>query len=263
MTAPQQQSQSLLDLEHTDRSDRRFRGPVTFSDDASLQRRLERRSTDRRRRERAGPVAPAAAGSLEARELCHDLRQPLASAVVLVHMIEREDGLTATARHELALLHAELARLAGMLNSQLEPPPPVLVDLAAVVRAVCGGPADAEGVPLEVLLTEVPLVLGDPVQLSRLVGNLVTNARTAAGPTGRVRVLVDGPGGAARIAVEDSGSAAGAAPSSGFGLGLMIVDSVVQRHGGRSTCAPSELGGLRVCIELPAALPVQDAGVDA
>ena len=257
MNAPQQQTEPLLDLEHPrtprHRSDRSARGPVTFSDDESLQRRLDRRSTDRRGRERRGAPRPTASTQLGARELCHDLRQPLASAVVLTHMLEKEAGLTTAGRQRLELLQAELGRLAGMLTTHLEPSAPALVDLATVVRGLCGAPEDAIAVPVELVVDHTPLVLGDPVQLSRLVANLVTNAQGAAGPGGRVRVRVGASGSSARVSVEDSGGA-GAAATSGFGLGLMIVDSVVKRHGGGSTCSASELGGLQVAVTLPAAL---------
>ena len=40
----------------------------------------------------------------------------------------------------------------------------------------------------------------------------------------------------------------------------MIVDTVLRRLGGTSTCAASELGGLRVTLTIPAGLPGQDVG---
>ena len=258
MTALQQQPHSLLDLEQPHSHTRRT-GPVAFSDDELLQHQLERRSAERRQERRDG-IAAAAGLELDARELCHDLRQPLSSAVVLTHMLGKEADLTAAGRQRLELLHAELARLSGMLSSQLEAAAPVLVDLAAVVRGVCDAPVDATAAPLQLLVDEAPLVLGDPVQLARLVANLVANARGAAGSAGAVRVHVGSVDGAARIAVEDSGDAAGDAASSGYGLGLLIVDSVVRRHGGASSCSPSSLGGLQVAVTIPAALPGQHAG---
>lgn len=260
MTTPQQQAHPLLDLEHSCSDQRRRRGPVTFSDDEGLRRRLERRDAERRRRDRRGNAGPTTAAQLEARELCHDLRQPLASSVVLAHMLEKEPGLSTAGRQQVELLHAELARLAGMLMTHLEPAAPVLVDVVAVVRGVCEAPVEPGAVPVDLVVEHTPLVLGEPVPLSRLVANLVANARGAAGPGGRVRVRVGASGPSARVAVEDSGDAVGAAPTAGFGLGLMIVDSVVKRHGGASSCSASELGGLQVAVTLPAALGVQAVG---
>lgn len=265
MTEPRDDAASLLDLdldlERTEQPDRRGRsGPVTFSDAEMLQRLLERRSKDRRRGERRGVSAPAAAAELGSRELCHDLRQPLASAVVLTHMLERETGLSAAGRHRLGLLHGELGRLAGMLTAHLEPSATELVDVVAVVRDVCDAPVGSDAPLLALSAAPTPLVLGDPVQMTRLVANLVSNARSAAGPTGAVRVRVGDEGGSVRIVVEDSGSALGDDLAPGFGLGLMIVESVLRRLGGTSTCAASELGGLRVTLTIPAGLPGQDVG---
>ncbi len=257
MTAPRQDRRpSLPDTEPTDL--------VTFSDDTSLQRRLDRRDAERRRCERRG-VEDAATGArltaeLGARELCHDLRQPLASAVVLTHMLGREVGLTPAGSERLELLRRELARLGAMLSAQLEPAPPVLVDLATVARAVASAPADPAATAVELRCSDVPLVLGDPVQLTRLVANLVANARSAAGDCGRVLVRVTRDDGGACLAVEDSGDAAGEPSPSGCGLGLLIVDAVVRRHGGRSTCTPSGLGGLRIAVTLPPRVPQQDGG---
>jgi two-component system, OmpR family, sensor kinase len=258
VTAPQQQTPSLLDLEHIDRVDPERRGPVTFADDESLQRRLDRRGADRRRQERRGVPTPSP--DLGVRELCHDLRQPLASAVVLTHMLERETGLTSAGRSRLEVLQAELVRLADMLSAQLEPAAPTFVDLAAVGRGVCCAPTEPAVVPVELVVEAAPLVVGDDAQLRRLVANLVSNARSAAGARGRVRVHIGSGNDGARIAVEDSGDAAGPPSTSGFGLGLLIVDAVVRRHGGSSVCRASPLGGLEVAVTLPAAPPQQAGG---
>jgi signal transduction histidine kinase len=39
----------------------------------------------------------------------------------------------------------------------------------------------------------------------------------------------------------------------GSGLGLAIVDDLTRAYGGRLTLADSDLGGLKVLLELPAA----------
>jgi two-component system sensor histidine kinase VanS len=45
------------------------------------------------------------------------------------------------------------------------------------------------------------------------------------------------------------------ADHAGVGLGLAIVTSIVQAHGGRLSLAPLGTGGLRVTVRLPAAPP--------
>jgi two-component system, OmpR family, sensor histidine kinase VanS len=41
----------------------------------------------------------------------------------------------------------------------------------------------------------------------------------------------------------------------GVGLGLAIVKSIAHAHDGTLTLTPREAGGLRVTVQLPAALP--------
>jgi signal transduction histidine kinase len=176
-------------------------------------------------------------------------------------MLAKETGLTADGRERLELLQAELARMAGMLTSHLAAAAPVLLDVAELVRVVCRAPAGPTAAPVELSVEPVPLVLGDGDQLTRLVANLVTNAQSAAGTRGRVRVHVGSCEGAASIAVEDSGGDTTSGSSCGFGLGLLIVDAVLRRHGGSSTCTASDLGGLRVAVTIPAGRPQQDRGV--
>lgn len=256
MSGPQHHRHPLLDLEHSNDDDRRH-GPVTFHDSHHLQRRLERRSSDRRRPGRADVLPSWPPTELGTQELCHDLRQPVAAAAVLAHVLGNETELSEVGRDRLTLLQHELARLGGMLAAHLDADERILVDVAELVRDVCASAAHLCRGPIEVLAEVVPLVAAHPVLLHRMVTNLVTNGQAAAGPTGRVRVVVEQSSSGVVVHVEDSGAAGGQPPASGYGLGLMIVESVAVRHGGALSCAPSKLGGLRISVSLPAVVPPQ------
>jgi signal transduction histidine kinase len=96
-------------------------------------------------------------------------------------------------------------------------------------------------------------VLAAPGDIVRVLGNILTNACRAAGPAGRVRVLVDQADGQARLAVADSGSGLGSAvPAGRAGLGLEIIGALVISCGGTVHLGISDLGGLAVTVRLPA-----------
>jgi C4-dicarboxylate-specific signal transduction histidine kinase len=119
------------------------------------------------------------------------------------------------------------------------------------------------------LASELPSVLGNPVQLQLVFRNLIMNAVEAmSSVTDRGRVLhirsEIKPFGA-RIAVADSG--AGIEPESmarifdtffttkshGMGMGLSICRSIVQAHGGQLSASSSQPHGSIFEIVLPAA----------
>jgi signal transduction histidine kinase len=118
----------------------------------------------------------------------------------------------------------------------------------------------------------LPEVEGDAPRLTQVFVNLLANANKFA-PAGSV-VRVGGavePGGAVSLWVEDEGpgipgggAAAGLferfvrAPGreeepeqSGMGLGLWIVQSIMERHGGSIKAEARRRGGTRVCVTLP------------
>jgi signal transduction histidine kinase len=124
------------------------------------------------------------------------------------------------------------------------------------------------GIDLEVDAPDALVVAGVDLALGVLVRNLVDNALRYTPPGGRVRVSLAGEGVVVRLRVEDSGPgippderAAALArfhrglghAASGSGLGLSIVQRIVERHGGGLALdeAPG-LGGLRVDVRLPA-----------
>ena len=104
---------------------------------------------------------------------------------------------------------------------------------------------------LEVAWPEPPLTLwADPLRLSQVFANLLTNAAKYTDPGGRIGVRVDSGGGEVRVHIRDSGigldaqdldkvfqrfaQVRGATDRSqgGLGIGLSLVRGLVRLHGG-------------------------------
>ena len=109
-------------------------------------------------------------------------------------------------------------------------------------------------------------VRGEPNLLERMIANLVDNGLRYNQPGGFVHVETGQRGGEARLTVRNGGDLIDAGDAStltepfrrldrtsgGYGLGLSIVRSVVQAHGGRIEVSAPQDGGLLVSIDLPA-----------
>ena len=128
-----------------------------------------------------------------------------------------------------------------------------------------------EGPPVLLDISDPDLeVFGNPSELSRVVANLVTNARRHTPPTGRVSVCTTSGEEGVVIAVSDTGE--GIAPQhlphlgqrfyrvdaargrdrGGTGLGLAICKSIVEAHGGRMEIESRVGCGTVVRVCLPA-----------
>jgi two-component system OmpR family sensor kinase len=185
------------------------------------------------------------------RELCHDLIEPAATIRWLVRVAAIESGQAQ--RNRLDAIAVAAAQIAAICEDVLDWPQggtaarlDVLAgDAAASAHVRYAGVIDVVSQPVTAL---VPA--GDIV---RILGNVLANACRAAGPAGRVRVLVDEADGQARLAIADSGSGLGPAAASGrAGLGLGIVSALALKHGGSVHLGVSDLGGLAVTVLLPA-----------
>ena len=127
------------------------------------------------------------------------------------------------------------------------------------------------GRPLEVEL-DAPPVSVDPVFLDEAITNAVENALKYTPPGTRIKVGARDTGdGFVRLTVEDGGSgvpdealehlfekfyrAPGAAKGSrsGMGIGLAVVDGLVEAMGGQASARRSDLGGLAIDLDLPIA----------
>ena len=185
------------------------------------------------------------------RLLCHDLRQPLATASGLAGLLAQESGLSEAGRHRVDLLCSELLRLSAMIVQTLSAPQPVRVDLAEAVRAARARFDVGSARKIELVIKSEPVVSGDAVLVHRMLDNLVMNAQTAAGPGGRVRLVLSQRAELALLSVEDAGTCSSGGSTPSHGLGLLIAQAIVARHGGSLDSSASDLGGLRITARLP------------
>jgi len=218
--------------------------------------------------------------------LAHELRNPLAaiSNSLYVLLNARGDGAVRD-RAELVMTRQtkQLARLvddlldvtrisSGKMRLRLE-----VVDLASVARECvedCRGRAAQAGQSLVLELPARPVpVKGDRSRLTQVLGNLLDNAIKFGGQGQPVRLsLVAEPGKQAELTVEDHGVGIDAAllprlfqpfsqadssldrHKSGLGLGLALVKTVIELHGGTVLAQSEGLGrGSRFTVLLPVA----------
>jgi PAS domain S-box-containing protein len=215
--------------------------------------------------------------------LSHELRTPLTPILGWTHMIrsgrlgeaEVSRGVRVIDRnsHSLSRLINDLLDMSSILSGKMrierEP-----VELASVVREAMETvrpQADARRVGLEASLGGGATVSGDRTRLVQVFWNLLNNAVKFSPEGGRVRVsLGAGGGGAASVRVEDEGQGI---PSDflphvferfrqadmgttrehgGLGIGLALVKSFVEAHGGAVRASSAGEGrGSRFTVTLP------------
>ncbi|TNF59678.1 MAG: HAMP domain-containing protein [Burkholderiales bacterium] len=214
----------------------------------------------------------------------HELRSPLARIRIGLELLGPQAG-DGRQRAEIARSIDELDQLIDeiLLASRLdlrdasEPGalgPTEEVDLVGLAAEECA----RSGAELEMAPGVSPLLIqGHPRLLRRLLRNLLENARrygraeeAGTGPQeAQVRlVLSRGEAGGACVAVEDRGP--GVPPEyrgrifepffrlpgssereGGVGLGLSLVRTIAERHGGQVRCEGREGGGARFVVTLP------------
>lgn len=205
----------------------------------------------------------------------HELRTPLAVQRTLIEVAmagpEVPPELRKLGTHLLHTNERSERMIEGLLvlarsDRGLHARTPVRLDevVTSVVRATSAQAASA-GVTVETRL-RARTVAGDRVLLERLVTNLVVNAITYNASGGWVYVEVRGD---PALEVRNSGPVVPpeAVPTlfepfrragpertgdtRNAGLGLSIVRSVAQAHGGRAEAQPGRRGGLTVTVRLP------------
>lgn len=211
--------------------------------------------------------------------ISHDLRTPITRLRLRAEFIEDEGTRAATLRDLDQMNGLVEAALSFVRDGQArDVGSHSLVDLASVVQTVCDGFSDV-GAPVGVERSRHVLVRGQPDELERAITNLVDNAVKYGGQA-RIR-MEDSPRGV-RVCVLDPGPgipdgeretmlqpfvrgdrARNLNAASGFGLGLSIVQAIVESHDGRLILENRPEGGLCAAIELPLAVREFSGGTPA
>ena len=257
---------------------------VAFVLDQTEHHRAERQRQEALVREHAALAEAQEANRAKDRFLAvvsHELRNPLSPITMAVGVLqtiapsdERMQNalriIDRNVRHEARLVDdlLDMARVArGTLNIERKP-----LDLGRLLtEALSTMHEDARRAGLQLEGTFEPglWVNADATRMSQVAINLLSNALKFTATGGRVAARLEREGDNARFSVEDSGvgiepellarlftpfvqGANGVARRAGMGIGLSIVRSLVELHGGRAWAESQGQGqGARFIVELP------------
>jgi PAS domain S-box-containing protein len=217
--------------------------------------------------------------------LSHELRTPLNAILGWAQILDKRSGpemgedvkrglavITRNARVQSQLIEdlLDMSRvISGKLRldvQRVDPANPLLAAIEAVRPA-----AEAKDIRIEQVIDQhVGAVRGDPARLQQVVWNLLTNAIKFTPKGGKVQLTLARVNSHVEIIVADTGE--GIAPEflphvfdrfrqadgsttrrhGGLGLGLAIVQSLVEAHGGRVRVSSPGLGhGATFVVDLP------------
>jgi two-component system, sensor histidine kinase len=214
--------------------------------------------------------------------LGHELRNPLApllSGLQLMRLLSSPDGrvLRIMATMERQITHLvrlvddllEVSRITrGLVDVRHDP-----LDLVAVLREAVETSRPAVEAGTHELIVDLPStlpVVGDPVRLTQVFANLLTNAAKYTNAGGRIELRAHQEETRAVVSVHDNGIGIPAShltsvfemfmqvdrsnrrAQGGLGIGLTLVRSLVEMHGGRVHARSDGPGkGSEFIVELP------------
>ena len=201
--------------------------------------------------------------------ISHDLRTPLARLRLETEMSVPDEE----AREHMAADIAQVDTIIDKFLDYARPDHVTLseVPLAALVRGATTPFSVREDMDFQIEISPDLRVLGDDVELTRVLSNLFENARrygkTQGTDVARVRIAAAARDGAVVLRVRDHGTGVSAeqlpnltrpffrgdaarTSATGAGLGLSIVAKMVQNMGGSLELANSPSGGLLAIVRL-------------
>jgi two-component system OmpR family sensor kinase len=212
-------------------------------------------------------------------DLSHELRSPLARLHLILDLAQHSADPVEAATH---FQHAEreiarmdrmttemlaLSRLEGGLPG-MERESVDLVELTSTRLDAAKVEAEARSISLQMMANEPVAVWGSGILLERALDNVIANAIKFSPDGGCVDVSVGNHHGEAEVRIRDQGPGVpseelsllfrpfyrgtNAAHASGHGLGLTIVQRVMQVHQGEVVAGNGDRGGLEVTMRLPA-----------
>ncbi|WP_265593889.1 ATP-binding protein [Haloferula sp. BvORR071] len=219
--------------------------------------------------------------------LAHELRNPLAPIRTGIELLNRPDTPEEVRKRVLGIMEGQMNTMVHLIDDLLEVSritqgkivlKAERVDLSEVVRsavAACQNTADQRRREIPVHLPAEPIwVQGDVVRLEQCVVNLLLNAFKFTSPDEEIEIFLHARDESVELTVADTGAglrseeldsifelfSQGSGSDNGLGIGLAVVKSLTELHGGSVSAESAGLGlGSKFTIRLPRAdsyLPV-------
>jgi two-component system, OmpR family, phosphate regulon sensor histidine kinase PhoR len=192
----------------------------------------------------------------------HDLRSPLTAILGYVELIDRAGPVTEQQREFIRRVQFSVNNITSLINDLLDlgrieagfDARKEIVPLGAIINYAIEGLRSRLAEKDQDLVTQIapdlPTVLGNPIRLRQLMGNLIGNAIKYTPGHGKITVHAHAEDGQLIIQVVDNGPGIPASDQPyifdkfyrasnvpgdvpGTGLGLAIVKSIVENHQGR------------------------------
>ena len=204
--------------------------------------------------------------------IAHEVRTPLGIMRSSAQELSREPGISSEGRELAGFIESETERLNRLVSAMLDssrPRAPIYMDVD--IHELLRRTASLLGAQLAKRRIEVALDLRathalvecDEEQMTQVILNIMMNALQVLGPGGRIDVSTHDSGDTLAIDVADDGP--GIPPSDrahvfeafffkregGVGLGLAIVQQIIQTHGGSIEAVESERAGALFRIRIP------------
>jgi signal transduction histidine kinase len=194
----------------------------------------------------------AVAGRISA-SIAHEIKNPLDTVGNLLYLVRTDPGLPAEAVPLIETAQSEILRAGHIARSTLslyrESASPMAVALGPLLESVIDlqtGDFVKQNIQVQMRVKAPVEMYGYPSELRQILINLLQNAAAAIGRNGRILVRVHPRHGGYSLSVADTGSGIDAAHRErmfslffttkgehGTGLGLWLVQSLVEKHGGR------------------------------
>jgi signal transduction histidine kinase len=204
--------------------------------------------------------------------IAHEVRTPLGILRSSAQMLQRESGISEEGRELIGFIESETERLNRLVSAMLDTARPRapsywavdMHDLIAKSIAMLGAQAEKKQVAVTVSLrASQPVVECDGEQMTQVLLNLLMNGLQILDHGGHIEIATHDDARYLYIEIADDGP--GIDPKErakvfeafffkregGIGLGLAIVQQIVNSHGGEIEATESRLGGALFRIRLP------------